>query len=109
MKMGWGKGVPIPVQPVYVPPRLLELIKPPPPSGLPFNAQPREWLQRQHERAHAKRSRGGAGGEEDRPRPIDTSAMHQDEFDKVRRRRACDRIGGVLIKRAKKRGGGAGN
>ncbi|VEL11557.1 unnamed protein product [Protopolystoma xenopodis] len=44
MKLGWGKAVPIPVQPVYIPPPLLEVMKPPPPSGLPFNAQPREWL-----------------------------------------------------------------
>lgn len=44
MKLGWGKTVPIPVHPVYVPPPLLELIKPPSQSGLPFNAQPRDWL-----------------------------------------------------------------
>ncbi len=30
----------IPPQPVYIPPTLRELIMPPPPSGLPFNAQP---------------------------------------------------------------------
>nr|CAB3267411.1 U2 snRNP-associated SURP motif-containing protein-like [Phallusia mammillata] len=40
MKMGWGKTVPIPPHPVYVPPALLERTMPPPPSGLPFNAQP---------------------------------------------------------------------
>uniref|UniRef100_A0A2P2I2R0 U2 snRNP-associated SURP motif-containing protein-like n=1 Tax=Hirondellea gigas TaxID=1518452 RepID=A0A2P2I2R0_9CRUS len=39
MKLGWGKAVPIPVQPIYVPPALMELTLPPPPSGLPFNAQ----------------------------------------------------------------------
>ncbi len=44
MKLGWGKSVPIPVYPVYVPPPLLDLIKPPGQSGLPFNAQPRDWL-----------------------------------------------------------------
>ncbi|VDL60515.1 unnamed protein product [Hymenolepis diminuta] len=44
MKLGWGKTVPIPAFPVYVPPPLLELIKPPSQSGLPFNAQPRDWL-----------------------------------------------------------------
>lgn len=44
MKLGWGKTVPIPVYPVYVPPLLLELIKAPSQSGLPFNAQPRDWL-----------------------------------------------------------------
>ncbi|BES91658.1 cwf21 [Nesidiocoris tenuis] len=40
MKLGWGKGVPIPHFPIYVPPALLALTQPPPPSGLPFNAQP---------------------------------------------------------------------
>ncbi|VDN95953.1 unnamed protein product [Rodentolepis nana] len=44
MKLGWGKTVPIPAFPVYVPPPLLELITPPSQSGLPFNAQPRDWL-----------------------------------------------------------------
>ncbi|XP_014681632.1 PREDICTED: U2 snRNP-associated SURP motif-containing protein-like [Priapulus caudatus] len=39
MKMGWGKAVPIPPQPVYIPPAMLEMTLPPPPSGLPFNAQ----------------------------------------------------------------------
>lgn len=39
--MGWGKTVPIPPRPYYIPPRLLEQTLPPPPSGLPFNAQPR--------------------------------------------------------------------
>uniref|UniRef100_H2ZCT8 U2 snRNP-associated SURP motif-containing protein n=1 Tax=Ciona savignyi TaxID=51511 RepID=H2ZCT8_CIOSA len=40
MKLGWGKAVPIPPHPVYVPPALMERTLPPPPSGLPFNAQP---------------------------------------------------------------------
>ncbi|KAL1123660.1 hypothetical protein AAG570_002736 [Ranatra chinensis] len=40
MKLGWGKGVPIPPYPIYIPPTLLSLTQPPPPSGLPFNAQP---------------------------------------------------------------------
>jgi len=40
MKLGWGKAVPIPPHPVYIPPALSELTMPPPPSGLPFNAQP---------------------------------------------------------------------
>lgn len=39
MKLGWGKAVPIPPHPVYLPPKLMELTMPPPPSGLPFNAQ----------------------------------------------------------------------
>jgi U2-associated protein SR140 len=40
MRMGWGKPVPLPLQPVYVPPALQRYIMPPPPSGLPFNCQP---------------------------------------------------------------------
>lgn len=40
MRLGWGKAVPIMNQPVFVPQPLLELTMPPPPSGLPFNAQP---------------------------------------------------------------------
>ena len=39
MKLGWGKAVPIPAHPIYIPPALAELTQPPPPSGLPFNAQ----------------------------------------------------------------------
>ena len=39
MKLGWGKAVPIPPHPIYIPPVLAELTQPPPPSGLPFNAQ----------------------------------------------------------------------
>ncbi|CAG9828735.1 unnamed protein product [Diabrotica balteata] len=40
MKLGWGKAVIIPPYPIYVPPVLLDISQPPPPSGLPFNAQP---------------------------------------------------------------------
>ncbi|KAJ9581860.1 hypothetical protein L9F63_003791, partial [Diploptera punctata] len=40
MKLGWGKAVPMPPHPIYIPPAMLELTRPPPPSGLPFNAQP---------------------------------------------------------------------
>ncbi|XP_057656259.1 U2 snRNP-associated SURP motif-containing protein [Diorhabda carinulata] len=40
MKLGWGKAVIIPPHPIYIPPVLLEVAQPPPPSGLPFNAQP---------------------------------------------------------------------
>ncbi|KAL0272337.1 UNVERIFIED_CONTAM: hypothetical protein PYX00_005352 [Menopon gallinae] len=40
MKLGWGKTVPIPHHPIYIPPSFVELTMPPPPSGLPFNAQP---------------------------------------------------------------------
>merc|ERR1719150_1178849 len=40
MKMGWGKPVPIPLQPIYVPPALAALSQPPEPTGLPFNCVP---------------------------------------------------------------------
>lgn len=40
MRLGWGKAVPIMNQPIFIPPPMLELTMPPPPSGLPFNAQP---------------------------------------------------------------------
>ncbi|XP_035288218.1 U2 snRNP-associated SURP motif-containing protein-like [Anguilla anguilla] len=42
MKLGWGKAVRIPPQPLYTPIGALKMSTPPPPSGLPFNAQPRE-------------------------------------------------------------------
>uniref|UniRef100_A0A803TY92 U2 snRNP-associated SURP motif-containing protein n=1 Tax=Anolis carolinensis TaxID=28377 RepID=A0A803TY92_ANOCA len=44
MKLGWGKAVPIPPHPIYIPHSMMEHTLPPPPSGLPFNAQPRERL-----------------------------------------------------------------
>ncbi|EDV36499.1 uncharacterized protein Dana_GF11923 [Drosophila ananassae] len=40
MQLGWGKTVPITNTPIFAPQALLELTLPPPPSGLPFNAQP---------------------------------------------------------------------
>ncbi|XP_055606151.1 U2 snRNP-associated SURP motif-containing protein [Uranotaenia lowii] len=40
MKLGWGKSVPIMTHPIYIPPALVAYTLPPPPSGLPFNAQP---------------------------------------------------------------------
>uniref|UniRef100_A0A674BFC8 Zgc:163098 n=1 Tax=Salmo trutta TaxID=8032 RepID=A0A674BFC8_SALTR len=42
MKLGWGKAVRIPPQPLYTPIGVLKISTPPPPSGLPFNAQPRD-------------------------------------------------------------------
>ncbi|XP_030636945.1 U2 snRNP-associated SURP motif-containing protein [Chanos chanos] len=42
MKLGWGKAVRIPPQPLYNPIGVLKTSTPPPPSGLPFNAQPRD-------------------------------------------------------------------
>ncbi|KAJ7996644.1 hypothetical protein DPEC_G00239180 [Dallia pectoralis] len=42
MKLGWGKAVRIPPQPLYTPIGVLKMSTPPPPSGLPFNSQPRD-------------------------------------------------------------------
>lgn len=39
MRLSWGKAIPIPPRPAYIPPAMLEASLPPPPSGLPFNAQ----------------------------------------------------------------------
>ena len=41
MRMSWGKPVGLPLQPIYIPPALMQYISPPPQSGLPFNCQPR--------------------------------------------------------------------
>uniref|UniRef100_A0A3B4A1P4 Uncharacterized protein n=1 Tax=Periophthalmus magnuspinnatus TaxID=409849 RepID=A0A3B4A1P4_9GOBI len=41
MKLGWGRPARIPPQPLYTP-MGVRAIPPPPPSGLPFNAQPRD-------------------------------------------------------------------
>lgn len=40
LRLSWSKAVTIPPHPIYIPPHLLEATVPPPPSGLPFNAQP---------------------------------------------------------------------
>ena len=42
MRLGWGKPVPIPIQPIYIPSALMKYTTPPPPSGLPFNCQPHQ-------------------------------------------------------------------
>ncbi|XP_033637399.1 U2 snRNP-associated SURP motif-containing protein-like [Asterias rubens] len=47
MKLGWGKAVPIPPNPVYIPKAMLDLTIPPPQSGLPFNAQSKDKKTRQ--------------------------------------------------------------
>ncbi|XP_066933290.1 U2 snRNP-associated SURP motif-containing protein-like isoform X1 [Clytia hemisphaerica] len=39
MKLGWGKNVPIPPQPIYVHPSQSHIVRPPKQSGLPFNCQ----------------------------------------------------------------------
>lgn len=91
MKLGWGKSVPIPLYPVYIPPALLELVKPPPPSGLPFNAQPREWLKsfRLAIKERAKLVTDGADGDSAPPppapdrKPYDINKMSSEELTEV--------------------------
>jgi len=39
MKIGWGKAVPIPPQPIYVHSSQSNVIRPPKQSGLPLNCQ----------------------------------------------------------------------
>jgi len=39
MKIGWGKAVPIPPQPIYIHPSQARIVRPPKQSGLPFNCQ----------------------------------------------------------------------
>ncbi|XP_060877815.1 U2 snRNP-associated SURP motif-containing protein-like isoform X2 [Metopolophium dirhodum] len=58
MKMGWGKSVPIPPHPIFIPPALLATTLPPPLSGLPFNAQP---ILSQKEKKNHGRPRQDAG------------------------------------------------
>lgn len=49
MKMSFAKPVTIPMNPVFVPAVIGELLMPPPPSGLPFNGQPRPEDQRNYQ------------------------------------------------------------
>ncbi|CAH8830374.1 unnamed protein product [Trichobilharzia szidati] len=93
MKLGWGKSVPIPLYPVYIPPALLELVKPPPPSGLPFNAQPRDWLKsfRLAIKERAKLVTDGADSDSAPPppapdrKPYDVNKMSDEELTEVLR------------------------
>ena len=78
MKMGWGKPVPIPLHPIYIPPGLLKLTLPPAPSGLPFNSQPER---------KADRDRWKIGdGPVSRPNPQVDGEEANDDFHKMLRR-----------------------
>ncbi|PSN54653.1 hypothetical protein C0J52_01081 [Blattella germanica] len=70
MKLGWGKAVPIPPHPIYIPPAMLELTMPPPPSGLPFNAQPNK--RDKHKVQHMRPND-----------PYPTEPKEKDELDKI--------------------------
>ena len=78
MKMGWGKPVPIPLHPIYVPPALLKLTMPPAPSGLPFNSQPER-------KADLERWKIGEGPV-NRPNPQVDGEETNDDFHKMLRR-----------------------
>jgi len=71
MRMGWGKPVPIPLHPVYVPPALLKYTMPPTPSGLPFNCQPES------------QDRERWGGWVGRPQPVPTEERERRKFDRM--------------------------
>lgn len=70
MRMGWGKPVPIPLHPVYVPPALLKYTMPPTPSGLPFNCQPDP----------RDKERWGVGA---RQTTVPTEAKQRNKFDRM--------------------------
>jgi len=55
MRLSWSKAITLPNQPVYIPPELVEVTIPPPPSGLPFNAQPLGYRQLRRVRRQARR------------------------------------------------------
>lgn len=56
MKLGWGKAVRIPPQPLYTPVGVLKPTAPPPPSGLPFNAQPRDRFRNDFSKSRSRAS-----------------------------------------------------
>ena len=82
MKLGWGKAVPMPPHPVYIPPALSELTLPPPPSGLPFNSQPIK-SRSKAEKAYGNVPPPGAGGIEGLMSDRDP-AVEEENLDKVR-------------------------
>jgi len=71
MRMGWGKPVPIPINPVYVPPALVKYTMPPTPSGLPFNCQP------------DGKDRERWGGWVGRPQPVPAEEKERKKFDRM--------------------------
>ena len=78
MKMGWGKPVPIPLHPIYIPPALLKLTMPPAPSGLPFNCQP----EKKSDRERWKVGEGPVA----RPNPQVDGEKANDDFHKMLKR-----------------------
>merc|ERR1719309_1294137 len=76
MRMGWGKPVPIPLHPVYVPPALLKYTMPPTPSGLPFNCQP-------DNKDRTRWGLGATGGSNSRPTEVPTDTKQKKQFDRM--------------------------
>jgi len=76
MRMGWGKPVPIPLHPVYVPPALLKYTMPPTPSGLPFNCQP-------DNKDRSRWGLGATGGSNSRPTEVPTDTKQKKQFDRM--------------------------
>lgn len=72
MKLGWGKGVPIPPHPIYIPPEMQEDTTPPPPSGLPFNAQPDK------KKDNYSSAPPPQGGGEEQTRDLDTNGFNKE-------------------------------
>merc|ERR1719309_1857987 len=81
MRMGWGKPVPIPLHPVYVPPALLKYTMPPTPSGLPFNCQP-------DNKDRTRWGLGATGGSNSRPTEVPTDTKQKKQFDRMMSRAA---------------------
>jgi len=76
MRMGWGKPVPIPLHPVYVPPALLKYTMPPTPSGLPFNCQPEG-------NDRVVWGLGATGGSNPRPTQVPQDVKQRKKFDRM--------------------------
>ncbi|XP_073256675.1 U2 snRNP-associated SURP motif-containing protein-like [Porites lutea] len=72
MKLGWGKSVPIPPHPIYIPPEMQEDTTPPPPSGLPFNAQPDK------KKDNYSSAPPPQGGGEEQTRDLDTNGFNKE-------------------------------
>lgn len=73
MKLGWGKSVPIPPHPIYIPPEMQEDTTPPPPSGLPFNAQPENKKKDDYSNAPPPQ-----GGGEEGTRDLDSNGFNKE-------------------------------
>lgn len=75
IQVGWGKAVPLPPHPIYVPPDMQEEENakvPDPPSGLPFNAQVK------------KKHSGSSGQYGTVPPPGGSKEKEEERFEDVR-------------------------